>query len=90
MALNATELAAIETLLSTTDAAASMRAMRQQFPNLSVTRCDPSDVDADAPFRAWPHLSLYLVDGRAHCWQLTGDPAQATGVVLVPTRAVSA
>jgi hypothetical protein len=83
MSLNAAELLTIETLFATPDVAAGVRNVRRQFPHLSVTRCDPSDLDADTPFRHWPHLSLYLVDGSAHCWRLTDDPAQATGLVVV-------
>lgn len=83
MRLSAAELTAIETLLAAPDGAA---ALRQAFPRLPVTRCDASDLDADTPYRSWPHLSLYLVDGSAHCLTLTTDPARATGVVLATPR----
>ena len=87
MALSAADLEAIETLLATPAAPeAVVPALRQRLPGLSVTRCDPSDVDTETPFRSWPHVALFLVDGTDHCCRLTGDPARATGIVVVPAR----
>lgn len=59
---------------------------RSRFPGLSLTRCDASDMGGEAPYREYPSFNLYLVDGRDHCWQLTGDPAAATGVVVAARR----
>lgn len=57
--------------------------VRNRFPGFSVTRCDPSDIGVEPAFRSYPKFDLHLVDGRDHCWQLTADPACATGIVLV-------
>jgi hypothetical protein len=84
MTLTADDLAGIDVLLAAPDAAdAVLPELRRRFPNLSMTRCDASDVDAEQPFREYPRCSLYLVDGSYHCWQLTSDPARATGLVVV-------
>ena len=56
-------------------------ALRERFPRLSVTRCDAADL-AESPYRSYPGFDLHLVNGAGHCWQLTPDPAQATGIVL--------
>jgi len=55
---------------------------RSRFPGLSLTRCDAGDMGGETPYREYPSFNLYLVDGRDHCWRLTGDPAAATGVVV--------
>lgn len=60
-------------------------ALRAALPQLSVTRCDASDLD-DAPYRRYAGFDLHLVDGAGHCWQLTRDPATATGIVLARQR----
>lgn len=52
------------------------------FPDKTVTRCDASDMGTDVPYRPFPGFDLYLVDGRNHCWRITGEPAEATGIVL--------
>ena len=85
MALGADELAAIDVLLAAESAgwdAGSSANFRRLFPGLSLTRCDASDMEAETPFRVYPGMSLFLVDASDHCWCLTSDPAQATGVVL--------
>jgi hypothetical protein len=87
MSIPGSDLVTIETLLAASDgASAGVQAVRQLFPRLPVTRCDPSDVDMETPFRDWPHLSLFLVDGADHCWRLTADPARATGLLVAPRR----
>ncbi len=60
---------------------------RSRFPGRSLTRCDASDMGADEPFRRFAAVDVYLVDGRDHCWRLTGDPATATGIVLAQRKA---
>jgi hypothetical protein len=84
MALSDHDLSGIEALLGAPDAdAQAFAAVRQQYPGLSLTRCDPSDIDLEQPFRQYPRYSLYLVDSADHCWKLTSDPARATGLVVV-------
>lgn len=86
MPLDAAAVSAIEALLTeASEPAGFVAALKQRFPTLSVTRCDPSDVDTETPFLSKPPLTLYLVDGLDHCWRLTTDAARATGVVVVRT-----
>jgi hypothetical protein len=90
MALGPEDLAQIDGLLGSADAETSaVQALREQFPELSLTRCDQSDVDADEPFREYATFSIYLVDGADHCWRLTTDPAHATGLVVAKKRVSS-
>jgi hypothetical protein len=87
MALTADELKEIDALLQAPEADSSALAdLRRRFPRLSLTRCDASDVDAEHPFRSYARFDLYLVDGTSHCWQLTPDPARATGLVVTEHR----
>lgn len=81
--LDPNDLATIVAALAEADGVATVRRL---FPRLPVTRIDASDVDTETPWRAWEHLSLYLVDGSDHCWRLTGDPTRATGIVVAETR----
>jgi hypothetical protein len=85
MALSVEDLAFIDVVLAPEDADASVfAAIRQRFPHLSFTRCDPQDVDSETPARRYSRWDLYLVDGSEHCWRLTADPARATGLVVAP------
>jgi hypothetical protein len=86
MPLDAAELSDVEALLAETgEPAHVVTALRHRFPSLTVTQCDPSDVDLETPFREMERVSLYLVDGMDHCWRLTTDTARATGFVVVAT-----
>ena len=88
MALTATELDRIEDFLVTNRTAEQLATFRSNFPGVSLTRCDASDMGSDAsPYKVYPEFELFLVDGRDHCWQLTQDPACATGVVLALRKA---
>lgn len=88
MALTAQQLTEIDGLLSAPDAdRGTILSLRALLPELSLTRCDASDVDTDQPFRRYPRFDLYLVDGASHCWQLTCDPDRATGLLLAQTGA---
>ena len=87
MALDPTQLAEIETLLnSDADTSGVVAALRKSVPGMTVTLCDPSDVDLETPFRTWSRFSLFLVDSADHCWRLTTDAARATGLVLVANK----
>jgi hypothetical protein len=85
MPLDASELTAIDALLAEAATPALVADLRRRFPGMTVTQCDPSDVDLEAPFRVAAGVSLYLVDGMDHCWRLTTDAARATGLVVVAT-----
>jgi hypothetical protein len=90
MALTDDQLDRIEMLFNGTGAvAAAVADFRQQFPGLSLTRCDPSDMDGERPFRKLNQFNLYLVDRSDHCWRLTTDPMRATGIVLATQKAGS-
>jgi hypothetical protein len=84
MSLTAAELDEMALLLA--DAAAApgpaFAAFRSRFPGRTLTRCDAADLIGAESVRRLADADLYLVDGRNHCWQLTTDPAAATGVVL--------
>jgi hypothetical protein len=76
-------LARIEAALSPRDAdPAALSGFRSEFPGLTLTRCDVSDLGFEEPFRQYRRYNLYLVDASDHCWRLTADPARATGVVV--------
>ncbi|AWL98735.1 hypothetical protein [Bradyrhizobium amphicarpaeae] len=89
MALAAVELAEIEQLLATSDAATqACLELRRKFPHLAWIRCDASDV-TEAPFRSFGAFDLHLLDSADHCAQITDDPARATGIVLAKREAKS-
>jgi len=76
-------LSRIEIALSVPGAdAAELRGLRREFPGLTVTHCDASDVGVEEPFRRYHRYDLYLVDASEHCWRFTADPGRATGVVV--------
>lgn len=88
MGLAAEELTVIDQILSGSALDGQVLAdLRRQFPHLSWTRCDASDV-AEAPFRTYPGFDLHLLDGADHCVQLTEDPARATGLVIAQRKAL--
>ena len=76
------DLAHLGSVLTAPPAGNPLADFRSCFPGLSLTRCDAGDMSGEAPYREYPSFNLYLVDGRDHCWHLTGDPAAATGVVV--------
>ncbi|MGD0474123.1 MAG: hypothetical protein ABSB70_13060 [Candidatus Velthaea sp.] len=83
VALNEAALTKIDAALGGPDAGSGWLAgFRQDFPELSLTRCDVSDLGVEPPFRVYERFNLYLVDASDHCWRLTADPARATGVVV--------
>lgn len=88
MPLALDDITAIEGLLKQADGEpGAIEAVRAQYPDLSMTRCDQSDVDTEDPFREYPAFNLYLVDGTDHCLRLTVDPSVATGIVIARKRA---
>ncbi|KAB2944007.1 MAG: hypothetical protein K8F92_06575 [Hyphomicrobium sp.] len=89
MSIDADEIAHIEELLARAPAETLFAELRERFPDLSLTRCDASDIDTETPFREYGRYSLYLVDSADHCWRLTDDPRQATGLVVAVRKALS-
>ncbi|MGE0113763.1 MAG: hypothetical protein AB7T07_02600 [Steroidobacteraceae bacterium] len=87
MALSTDQLVQLETLCAASDGGPQVvAAFRSQFPGMSLTRCEVSDMGADEPYRQFAQVDMYLVNGSAHCWQITADPALATGIVLARHR----
>jgi hypothetical protein len=85
--LTADNLAQIEALLAAPDADLSAVAdFRQRFPGVSYTRCDPSDVDGEKPYKEFTRFNLYLVSAVNHCVTMTRDPAVATGIIVVENQ----
>jgi hypothetical protein len=83
MALTQDDLVRIEALLADAGKGGQPLAdFRQRFPGVSLTRCDVQDMSGETAYREFAQFNLYLVDGRDHCWRLTGDPTAATGVVV--------
>lgn len=88
--LSPDKLAEIEALLGAPEADASVLAdFRQRFPGVSLTRCDPSDVDGEKPYKEFSRFDLYLVSAVNHCVTMTRDPAVATGIIVVQNKAAS-
>lgn len=85
MTLAQTQMTRIDDALATAGADAATRAaLREIAPTLTITCCDAIDMRDETPFRVYERISLYLVDGRDHCWKITQDPGCATGVALAP------
>ena len=83
MPLNEAALARIEAALSPQDADASaLGGFRRDYPGLSLTRCDVSDLGVEQPFRQYQRFNLYLVDASDHCVRFTADAERATGLVV--------
>jgi len=90
MPFTAQELDEIESLVCRAQGGSELLvAFRSRFPGRSLTHCDAADMSEEAPFRRLVNADLYLVDGRQHCWQITTDPASATGVVFAMRSASS-
>ncbi len=85
--LTTENLTQIEALLAPPDAELSAFSdFRQRFPGVSYTRCDPSDVDGEKPYKEFTRFNLYLVSAVNHCVTMTRDPAVATGIIVVENQ----
>jgi hypothetical protein len=90
MTIAPAQLTQLDTALTSAEAdAQTLAAVRKLTPGLMVTRCDAIDMREETPFRVYERLSLYLVDGRDHCWKITQDPTSATGVAIAPNGAAA-
>jgi hypothetical protein len=87
MALTDEGLKQIQSLLES-EAPASDRvaSVRQAFPNLSLTRCDASDMDTETPVLETSAFNVYLLDTSEHCVRITRNPAAATGLIVADRR----
>lgn len=87
MALGASEVDRILLLTSrVSDSNQIFQGLKQLLPGVPVTRCDASDVDAEAPFFENESVALYFLDTSEHCVTLTQSPEQAMGVVVAAKR----
>ncbi|WP_363347063.1 hypothetical protein [Methylocystis echinoides] len=85
MTIAPAQVSQIDAALATAQAdPQTLVALRQLAPGLAVTRCDAIDMRDETPFRIYEKVSLYLIDGRDHCWKITQDPGCATGMALAP------
>jgi hypothetical protein len=83
MPFTSPEIDQLGALLAESDGGSQLAGeFRRRFPGRSLTQCDRSDMGVEAPYAQYPKVDLYFADGRDHCWQITGDPTLATGVVL--------
>ena len=60
---------------------AVIKALKQKYQGLTITGCSEDDL-TEEPFREEPAYLLYLVDSKDHCWKMTREPANATGIVI--------
>ncbi|MEJ2059329.1 MAG: DUF6129 family protein [Pseudolabrys sp.] len=60
----------------------AVSALRAAYPDIHFTYCSDDDIVTGSPVTARSGFNVYLVDGREHCLQLTGDYGTATGLVL--------
>jgi hypothetical protein len=82
--LTSENLAKIEAMLDGPDANDSvLKDFRQNFPGVSMTRCDASDVEGENPYKTFPRFTLYLISAVDHCVTMTRDPGMATGIIVV-------
>jgi hypothetical protein len=82
--LTSENLAKIEAMLDGADANESVfKDFRQNFPGVSLTRCDPSDVEGEKAYKEFPRFTLYLISAVDHCVTMTRDPGIATGIIVV-------
>lgn len=65
-----------------TDVRAAATAFRQQFPQLRALVMDAAEMRDETPALTTGACALYLMSTDGHCWVVTGDPAQASAVIL--------
>jgi len=70
MALNEEQLHQIEKFLLADPAGGNTAAFRTEFPGVSLTRCDDSDMRGETPFRSHAQFDLYLIDARRRAGSL--------------------
>lgn len=82
MAVTAEDWRVIDETLATAHlGAGTINELRRQFPQLSWTSCDASDV-TETPYRIYGKFELHLLNTANHCAEITSDPANANGFIL--------
>jgi hypothetical protein len=84
--MQAVELERIEAILGADVPADWQSRLRHDLPGRVITVCDAADMTEGQPYREYPGFDLYLLDGSAHCWQITQDADVATGLVVAKRR----
>ena len=91
MSLSETEISRIDALLAAigneVEPAVLEHALRQLVPDLPCRQCDASDV-LEEPFRSAAQADIHLLDTRDHCVRVTGDPAEASALLIGCREAV--
>ncbi len=83
MAITAQELDDARALLGrATDVRTAATALRQQFPQLRALVMDAGEMRGETPALTTGPCALYLMSTDGHCWTVTGDPGQASAVIL--------
>jgi hypothetical protein len=82
----ALEAAALLEALAIADGAASVRdaaaALRARFGALRVVVVDAFDMRGETPAALGAQRQLHLGASDGHCWAVTADAAQATGLFV--------
>ncbi|MEZ5736959.1 MAG: hypothetical protein R3E09_14390 [Novosphingobium sp.] len=85
MALEAEAISRIDALIEALggegDAHTFEQALVRLLPGIACRHCDASDV-LEEPFRQAAGVDLHMLDASAHCIRVTGDPAEATALLL--------
>ncbi len=83
MALTADDLATLAALAGEASSArAAAAAIRLKLPGLHASVVDAFDLRGEQPVLQAGDLSVFLMSCDGHCWSVTGDPAQASAVIL--------
>jgi hypothetical protein len=83
MALTADQLATLAALAGQAPSArAAAASIRTALPGLRASVVDAFDLRDEQPALQAGGLSVYLMSCDGHCWSVTGDPAQASAVVV--------
>ncbi|MEZ5671431.1 MAG: DUF6129 family protein [Thiotrichaceae bacterium] len=61
---------------------ATLVELRQTYPSIHFTYCSEDDIHGARPVVEKSKFNIYLVDTRGHCFTLTKDFDNATGVVI--------
>ena len=80
------EGAALTEALSIADAPTTAReaaaALRGRFAGLTVVVVDAFDMRGETPAATGSRRSLYFGAREGHCWQVTSDPTQVSGLFV--------
>jgi hypothetical protein len=61
---------------------ATLSELRQTYPSIHFTYCSDDDIHSARPVVEHAEFNIYLVNTSEHCFTLTPNFEQATGIVL--------